>query len=104
MLLQALAESENTVYQSSLGAKTLISGWKTPDDSDPSLLPRLIGKTLVLKDYTELMSYWDSGILGPSEPLSGIPEPATLGLLLVGGLAVLGGRQRDRFEIVGSRG
>jgi len=56
MLLQALAESEGTVYQSSLGAKTLISGWNTHDGSDPSLLPRLIGKTLVLKDYTELMS------------------------------------------------
>ena len=56
LLLQALGESENTVYQSSLGAKTLISGWNTSDGSDPSLLPRLIGKTLILKDYTELMS------------------------------------------------
>ncbi len=56
LLLQALGNSENTVYQSSLGPKTLISGWKTPDGSDPSLLPRIIGKTLILKDYTELMS------------------------------------------------
>jgi len=56
LLLQALGDSENTVYQSSLGAKTLISGWNTGDGSDPSLLPRIVGKTLVLKDYTELMS------------------------------------------------
>ena len=55
LLLQSCSESENTSYQSSLGAKTLISGYKTKDGSDPSLLPKIIGKTLILKDYTEIM-------------------------------------------------
>ena len=36
-------------------------------------------------DYTEVLSYWNPP---PPEP-TGIPEPATLGLLVVGGLALL---------------
>ena len=42
-------------------------------------------------DYTEVLTYWGAGI-PPLEPPSGIPEPATLGLLLIGGLALLGRR------------
>ena len=38
-------------------------------------------------DYTEVLTYWGSGIA--PEPPSGVPEPATLVLLLAGGLALL---------------
>ncbi len=37
-------------------------------------------------DYTEVLTYWSTGS-PPPEP-TGIPEPATLGLLLLGGLAL----------------
>ena len=39
-------------------------------------------------DYSEVLTYWGMGI-PPLEPPSGIPEAATLGLLLTGGLALL---------------
>ncbi len=39
-------------------------------------------------DYSEVISYWGSGTPPPELP-SGIPEPATLGLLVVGSLMVL---------------
>ncbi len=38
-------------------------------------------------DYTEVLTYWGTG--SPPEPPSGIPEPATLGLMMIGGLALL---------------
>ena len=40
-------------------------------------------------DYTEVITYWGTGTPPPPEPPSDIPEPATLGLLLIGGLALL---------------
>ena len=44
-------------------------------------------------DYTEVLTYWGTGT--PPPPLAiATPEPATLGLLLVGGLALL---NRKRF-------
>lgn len=55
LLLQTLSDNELTHYESSLGAKTLVSGFKTSDGSDPSLLPKIIGKTLVIKEYTEIL-------------------------------------------------
>ena len=39
-------------------------------------------------DYTEVLTYWGTGT-----PPEAIPEPATLGLLLIGGLALLRRRQ-----------
>lgn len=39
-------------------------------------------------DYTEVITYWGTGTPPPPEPGT-IPEPATLGLLLIGGLALL---------------
>ena len=42
-------------------------------------------------DYTEVITYWGTGV--PPEPPSGIPEPATLSLLLIGGLALLSQRR-----------
>ena len=55
LLLQTLSDNDLTHYESSLGAKTLVSGFKTSDGSDPSLLPKIIGKTLVIKEYTEIL-------------------------------------------------
>lgn len=56
LLLQAVSDLETTHYESSLGPKTLVSGYKMPDGSDPSLMPKIIGKTLIIKEYTEIMS------------------------------------------------
>lgn len=41
---------------SKLSAKTLISGWKSKDGSDASLLPRLHNRTMIVKDYTTILS------------------------------------------------
>ncbi len=38
-------------------------------------------------DYSEVISYWGTGL--PPQPPSGVPEPATLGLLLLSGWALL---------------
>ena len=43
-------------------------------------------------DYTEVITYWGTG--SPPEPPSTIPEPATMALLLIGGLAALLRRPR----------
>ncbi len=43
-------------------------------------------------DYTEVITYWGTG---PGEPPSGIPEPATLGLLLAGGLIMMKGKSKN---------
>lgn len=56
LLLQSLSDNDYTHYESSLGPKTLVSGYKMTDGSDPSLLPQIIGKTLIIKEYTEIMS------------------------------------------------
>ena len=39
-------------------------------------------------DYSEVLSHWGTGI-PPQSVVAGTPEPATLGLLLMGGLALL---------------
>ena len=56
LTLQALGDTEISHYESSLSPKTLVSGFVPQDGSDPSLLPRIIGKTLIIKEYTEIMS------------------------------------------------
>lgn len=56
LLLQNLSDSDYTHYESSLGPKTLVSGWKTADGEDPSLLPQIISKCLIVKDWTEIMA------------------------------------------------
>jgi hypothetical protein len=55
-LIRALVSSR-TFSLSTLTDKTLISGLKTPrGDEDPSLLPKLDGKVLVIKDFTGILS------------------------------------------------
>lgn len=54
LLLQSLGNTRRTHFESSLGPKTLVSGQKGP--FDPSLLPHLIGRTLIIKDWTTMLS------------------------------------------------
>ena len=56
MLLQSTSDLEITSWQTSLTPKTLVSGFRTSDNSDPSLLPQIIGKTLVIEDFTGIMN------------------------------------------------
>lgn len=53
-----LSDAPACVFLSNLKPHALISGYKPSDDpeDDPSLLPKLKGKTLAVKDYTEVMS------------------------------------------------
>lgn len=53
-----LSDAPSCIFLSNLKPHALISGYKPSDDpnDDPSLLPKLKGKTLAVKDYTEVMS------------------------------------------------
>lgn len=53
-VLETMATSPYCSFQSSVGPHTLVSGWR--GDSDPSLIPQLQDRTLILKDYTEILS------------------------------------------------
>ncbi len=57
-LLRALQKREDAVFLSSLTEKTLISGYRDPKHpkKDPSLLPQLNGKVLIVKDLSPLLS------------------------------------------------
>lgn len=54
VILTAIKDSPRVSFHSSVTAKTLVSGWNQ-NGADPSLLPRLDGKTAVFKDGTELL-------------------------------------------------
>lgn len=56
LLITSCSEVQNTVFMSTLTANTLVSGFVLPGGKDPSLIPQLIGKTFVLKDFTEILS------------------------------------------------
>lgn len=55
-MLMSVADSDLCVVRSSVTPNALISGFKTQGDKDPSLVPQLIGKTFILKDFTEILS------------------------------------------------
>ena len=55
-LLQACNKCDNVYVTSSLTSKSLISGSSFTNGKDPSLLPRLHGKTLIIKDFTTILS------------------------------------------------
>jgi predicted transcriptional regulator len=63
---------EGMVYQSTLTPATLVSGYKTEDGSDPSILRFLSGKTLGIKDYTAVKSL----PIGMQEQLYGVMRDA----------------------------
>ena len=53
MLLSAFRGSQRCVFRSTLTPASLVSGWK--EGGDPSLIPKLNGKTLIAKDFTEIL-------------------------------------------------
>lgn len=57
-LLRSLRKRPETYFLSSLTDKTLVSGYRDPKHpkDDPSLLPRLHGKVLIIKDLSPLLS------------------------------------------------
>lgn len=54
LLLSTLHGSEGCWFESSLSPHALVSGFRTEDGSDPSIIVQATGKCLVLKDYTEV--------------------------------------------------
>ncbi len=56
LLLRSMQDSELAHYESNLRPHALISGMRMDDGEDASLIPRLKGRCLVLKDYTEVRS------------------------------------------------
>jgi hypothetical protein len=56
MLLQSAGDTDVVEFLSTMTPKTLISGYKSNDGTDLSLLPDIIGKTLIVKDWTGIMS------------------------------------------------
>ncbi|TXH48322.1 MAG: hypothetical protein E6Q97_25005 [Desulfurellales bacterium] len=58
--LAGLTEYERTYSTSSLTAHSLISGHGKPNMPDPSLIPRLDGKILVIKDFTSILGMRDN--------------------------------------------
>lgn len=58
LLLNTFQRSPYTIFRSSITPKSLISGFQSSEfeGGDPSLIPMLTGKTLIVKDYTELMT------------------------------------------------
>lgn len=59
-MLMSTATTDLCVVRSSITPNALVSGFKTQGDKDPSLVPQLIGKTFVLKDFTEVISMGSS--------------------------------------------
>ena len=55
-LLRSFDGHKNAFFLSNLTPATLVSGQKTKNNSEPSLLPKLNNKLLVLKDFTTLLS------------------------------------------------
>lgn len=55
-LISSLVDVEGTYFLSSLTPRTLVSGAMGPGGDDPSLMPKLEGKTLIIKDMTSIMS------------------------------------------------
>lgn len=55
-LLMPLTTSPSCYFSSTLTAHSLVSGFITPGGNDPSLLPKLNGKTFILKDFTEILN------------------------------------------------
>jgi hypothetical protein len=55
-ILQCFAGHPQAVFLSTLTPNTLVSGFKTKDGFNPSLLPKLKDKLLVLKDFTSVLS------------------------------------------------
>ena len=55
-LLGAFQDHPKCVFKSAITAKGLISGFRREGGKDPSLLPKIIDKSLIIKDFTEILS------------------------------------------------
>lgn len=55
-LMMALTESKMTHFTSSLSPRSLASGAITVSGRDPSLIPKLDGKVLIVKDFTTILT------------------------------------------------
>lgn len=53
-MLSAMAGSRRTIFRSTVTPNALVSGFKAP--TDPSLLPKLSGKTFIIKDFTTTLT------------------------------------------------
>jgi hypothetical protein len=58
--LAGLTDYDKSYSTSSLTAKALISGSNEKNTADPSLIPRLNGKVLVIKDFTSILGLRDN--------------------------------------------
>jgi hypothetical protein len=58
--LSSLSWVENIYMTSSVTPHSLISGANYKDGADPSLIPKLDGKVMVIKDFTSIMSMRDN--------------------------------------------
>lgn len=60
-ILMSMMRVDGCLYRSRITAKSLVSGYKIPGtDQDPSLIPLLNGKTFILKDMTEILSFGEN--------------------------------------------
>jgi hypothetical protein len=55
LILVSIAGSEHCILRSNLTPASLVSGFRMPDGSDPSLIPKLNDKVFVMKDFTEVL-------------------------------------------------
>lgn len=55
-LLNTISQAPNVITTSSMTARALVSGSQTAGGADPSLIPRLNGKVLVVKDFTTILN------------------------------------------------
>lgn len=58
--LSSLSWIESTYLTSSVTPHSLISGANWKDNADPSLIPKLDGKVMVIKDFTSILSMRDT--------------------------------------------
>lgn len=54
-LLMSLSQCSTCEIRSTVTPHSLVSGFQLPGGKDPSLIPNLIGKTFILKDFTEVL-------------------------------------------------
>lgn len=58
--LMTLSDAPNCLFRSQISAQSLISGFQTyAGNEDKSEIPRFVGKTVVMKDWTEILSLGD---------------------------------------------
>lgn len=55
-LINSISDAPNTVTTSSLTARSLVSGSAISGGGDPSLVPKLNGKCLLVKDFTTILN------------------------------------------------